>query len=194
MPGATSYTKRRSLPPLTLADQLLTRSCERIFTGTVMKKLFKRFAVAMAWSCFCATSIAHAQSCIFNNDGTYVGIDGLIWYQCLLGQEWRDGRCTGEPVELDWASAMQEANKAAPLGLTDWYVPRTGDFTGRSNTHPANTRPSLLTCLSQHGTTRMRNSRSTLTMEYGHQRSLALARFRCRDPIPITLSAQLTLG
>jgi len=61
---------------------------------------------------------------LINNDGT-VSHDatGLVWMQCLLGQEWMDGECLGEPEPLPVQKALQEAEHFEFAGFDDWRLP-----------------------------------------------------------------------
>lgn len=61
-----------------------------------------------------------------NNDGTITDIvNGLMWSQCTIGQEFKDGNCVGEPKHFkSWQEALKGAQENANyLGMSNWRLP-----------------------------------------------------------------------
>jgi len=62
-----------------------------------------------------------------NNEDSFVVdiVTGLAWSRCLVGQTWdsTSKTCTGEPLNLTWQEALQQADELVLDNRTDWRLP-----------------------------------------------------------------------
>ena len=61
---------------------------------------------------------------VTNADGTVLDDDTkLIWMRCSLGQSWDGSSCSGTPSEVDWQTALSEAQEFEFAEYSDWRLP-----------------------------------------------------------------------
>jgi hypothetical protein len=67
-----------------------------------------------------------------NGDGTVTDQRSrMTWMQCMVGQVWKGGQCTGQPQRLTWQAAQEFAavvNKQGDYFFNDWRVPSLRDL------------------------------------------------------------------
>lgn len=67
------------------------------------------------------TPAAGASSAVVTDAAT-----GLTWLRCALGQQWQEGRCTGEPLALSQSDAharVEALNAERYQGIDRWRLP-----------------------------------------------------------------------
>lgn len=74
--------------------------------------------------------ITPRNSIAYNNDGTIIGHDGIIWRRCALGRDWdlQNRTCKGEPVKAAWLNMVELASKDTFGGFNDWRLPTEAEF------------------------------------------------------------------
>lgn len=68
----------------------------------------------------------------YNNDGTIIGPNGIIWRRCALGRDWdsQNKTCKGEPVKAAWLNMVELASKDTFGGFNDWRLPTEFELRG----------------------------------------------------------------
>ena len=66
---------------------------------------------------------------------------GLMWKQCLEGQNWVGNTCTGPGTNMNWADALSTAEEASFAGHSDWRLPNLKEL--RSLVEECKTDPSI---------------------------------------------------
>jgi len=66
---------------------------------------------------------------LVNGDGTVSdNTTGLMWRQCSLGQDWKDGSCIGQATVLSWTEALKAAQLDDFAGYMDWRLPNKNEL------------------------------------------------------------------
>lgn len=53
---------------------------------------------------------------------------GLMWTQCLKGQNWDGQTCLGTARQFDWMTLIAESGQYATAGYTDWRLPNKNEL------------------------------------------------------------------
>lgn len=53
---------------------------------------------------------------------------GLMWTQCLKGQNWDGQTCLGTARQFDWMTLIAESGQQATAGYTDWRLPNKNEL------------------------------------------------------------------
>jgi len=92
-----------------------------------MKNLFLISILLLSFSCFsqsCIPILSEDKNYINNLDGTTTDPStGLMWQRCPIGTNWENGSCAGNPIPMDWQTALFESRKSRLLGYSDWRLP-----------------------------------------------------------------------
>lgn len=106
--------------------------------------LLLSITVGSAWAQTCQSNMAETASSdrfTINDNGTVTdSATGLQWMRCSLGQTWTDSACSGEPSQLNWQQALQQAHGYVFAEKAGWRLPNLKELssiTERSCVRPA---------------------------------------------------------
>lgn len=96
-------------------------------TVTILITLMLAFAAFRVQAQDCVDSIdstVKVEHFRINNHGTVLDTRRNIeWMRCTVGQNWRDGKCTGTAELMTWDKALATANSTMLAKYSDWRLP-----------------------------------------------------------------------
>ncbi|MDP5137332.1 DUF1566 domain-containing protein [Rheinheimera baltica] len=102
---------------------------------TSLKPLFTfalLLSIGQAYAADCNDRVAKStptDNFVLNGDGTVTHkVTQLTWMRCVLGQEWQNNACVGEPAIMDWETALQGAVSLDFAGANNWRLPNVKEL------------------------------------------------------------------